>query len=188
MCVSTTPTSNIDLNFNPPSWLEWMKLLAVMMNWSLSPITFSISLPIVLSRTIGLKDLGVSYDFLFSLGIATVIDLLKCKGQYSNSIQALAMQIMLFKHLSSLRMILRWLHNNLSGPEIEALLQFAMAILNSSFENGQPEGSWFIDDFIKNINVHLMMESCVESGMKCVPQVIDVVTLLTIMFDGFDNG
>jgi len=62
-----------------------------------------------------------------------------------------------------------------------------MAILNSSFENRQLRGSWFIDDFIKNINIHLMMESCVESGMKCVPQVIDVVTLLIIMFDGFDN-
>jgi len=62
-----------------------------------------------------------------------------------------------------------------------------MAILNSSFENRGPRGSWFIDDFIKNINVHLTMESCVESGMKCVPQIVDVVTLLTIMFDGFDN-
>ena len=95
---------------------------------------------------------------------------------------------MLFKHLSSLRMILRWLHNNLSGPEIEALLQFAMAILNSSFENGQPRESWFIDDFIKNINIHLMIESCVESRMKCIPQVINVMTLLTVMFDGFDSG
>ena len=141
MCVSTTPTSNIDLNFNSPSWLEWMKLLAVVMNWSLSPITFSISLPIVLSRTIGLKDLGVSYDFLFGLGMATIVDLLKCEGQYPNSIQVLAMQIILFKYLSSLRMILRWLHNNLSGPEVEALLQFAMAILNSSFENRGPRGS-----------------------------------------------
>ena len=50
-----------------------------------------------------------------------------------------------------------------------------------------PRGSWFIDDFIKNINVYLIMESCVESGMKCILQVIDVMTLLTIMFDGFDS-
>ena len=135
ICISAIPVSIIDLNFNPLSWLEWMKLLATMMNWSLSSIAFSISLPIVLSRTISLKDLGVSYDFLFSLRITTVVDLLKCKGQYPNSIQVLAMQIMLFKHLSSLRIILRWLHNNLSRPEIEVLLQFAMAILNSSFKN-----------------------------------------------------
>ena len=136
MCVSATPTSVIDLNFNSSSWLGWIKLLAAVMNWSFSPITFAISLSIVLSRTIGLKDLGVSYDFLFSLGMTTVVDLLKCKDQYPNSIQVLAMQIMLFKHSLSLRMILRWLHDNLSRPGVETLLQFVMAILNSSFENG----------------------------------------------------
>jgi len=77
------------------------------MNCSLSLITFLISLPIVLSRMIGLKNLGELYDFLFSLGIMTVVDLLKCEGQYSNSIQVLAIPIMLFKHSSFLRMILR---------------------------------------------------------------------------------
>ena len=136
MCVSAIPTSAIDLNFNPSSWLGWMKLLAAMINYSLSLITFLINLPIVLSRTMGLKDLGVLYDFLFGLGITTVVDLLKYKGQYPNSIQVLAMQIMLFKQLSSLRIILKWLYNNLSGPEVEALLQFAMAILNSSIKKG----------------------------------------------------
>ena len=119
-----------------------MKLLAAMMNWSLSPITFLISLPIVLSRTIGLKDLEVSYNFLFGLRMMTIVDLLKCKGQNPNSIQTLAIWIILFKHLSSLRMILRWLYDNLSGPGIEVLLQFAMVILNSSFKNrGQGEVS-----------------------------------------------
>jgi len=136
MCVSATPTSVIDLNFNLPSWLGWIKLLAAMMNCSLSPITFLISLPIVLSRTIGLKDLGESYDFLLSLGIMTVVDILKCEGQYPNSIQVLAIPIMLFKHSLFLRMILRWLYDNLSGPEVKVLLQFAMVILNSSFEKG----------------------------------------------------
>ena len=68
-----------------------MKLFATVVNWSLSPITFSINLPNVLRRTIGLKDLRELYIFLFSLGITTVIDLLKYKGQNSNSIQALAM-------------------------------------------------------------------------------------------------
>ena len=52
----------------------------------------------------------------------------------------------------------------------------------------RPRGSWFIDEIIKNINVHLTIESCVKSGMKYIPQVIDVMTLLTIMFDGFDSG
>jgi len=32
-----------------------------------------------------------------------------------------------------------------------------------------------------------MMESYVESGMKCALQVINVMTLLIIMFDGFDS-
>ena len=90
----------------------------------------------MLSRTIGLKDLGVLYNFLFSLGMTTIVDLLKCKDQYPNSIQALATWIMLFKHLSSLRMILRWFYNNLSKPGIKALLQFAMVILNFFFKNG----------------------------------------------------
>ncbi len=119
-----------------------MKLLADVMNWSLSLITFLISLLIVLSRTICLKDLGMLYDFLFSLGMMTVVDLLKCKGQYSNSIQALSIWIMLFKHSSSLRMILKWLYDNLFRLGVEVLLQFAIVILNSSFENwGQEEVS-----------------------------------------------
>ena len=70
----------MNLNFKPLSWLEWIKLLAAVVNWSLSSITFSISLPTMLSRTIGLKDFGKSYDVLFGLGMMTVIDLLKYNG------------------------------------------------------------------------------------------------------------
>ena len=40
-------------------------------------MTFSISLPKVLSKTIGLNDLGESYNDLFGLGMITVDDLLK---------------------------------------------------------------------------------------------------------------
>ena len=105
--VSTIPASAMDLNFRPPNWLGWIKLLAAMVNWSLSPITFSISLPTVLSKTIGLKDFSKSYDFLFGLGMMTVVDLLKCNGQYLSLIHALAMQIMIPRHSSSLRIILR---------------------------------------------------------------------------------
>ena len=140
MCVSAIPTSIVDLNFRLPSWLGWMKSFAAMENWSLSPITFLISLPTVLSRTIGLKDFGESQDFLFSLGMTTVVDLLKYDGQYPSSIQVLVMWIMISRHSLSLRMILRWLHDNLSGLGAEALLQLAIAILNSSLENkGQEE-------------------------------------------------
>ena len=40
-------------------------------------MTFSISFPIVLSNTIGQKDLGKSYDNLLGLGMITVDDNLK---------------------------------------------------------------------------------------------------------------
>ena len=58
MCVSTILTSIVNLNFRLPSWLGWMKSFAAVANWSLSLITFLISLPTVLSRIIGLKDFG----------------------------------------------------------------------------------------------------------------------------------
>ena len=183
MCVSVTPTSVVDLNFNPPSWLGWMKLLAAIMNWSLSPITFLTSLPIVLSRTIGLKDLGVSYDFLFSLGMMTVVDLLKCEGQYpnisyaDNAIQAF---IIFEDDLEMTPQQLIWTR----GWSVVAV---CYGNLEFFLWKWRPRGSWFIDDFIKSINVHLTMESCVESGMKCVSQVVNVVTLLTIMFDGSNS-
>ena len=43
-------------------------------------MTFSISFPRVLSKTIGLNDLGESYDDLFGLGMITIDDLLKWFG------------------------------------------------------------------------------------------------------------
>jgi len=43
-------------------------------------MTFSISLPIMLRRTIGLKALGESYDFLLDLEMID-IEILKCKDQ-----------------------------------------------------------------------------------------------------------
>ena len=43
-------------------------------------MTFSNSLPIVLSRMIGQKVLGVPYDFLLSLGMMMVDEILKCDG------------------------------------------------------------------------------------------------------------
>ena len=45
------------------------------------------------------------------------------------------MQIMIPRHSLFLRIILRWLYDNLFGPGTKALLQLAIAILNSSFEN-----------------------------------------------------
>jgi len=39
------------------------------------------SLPIVLRRTMGLKDLGESYDSLLGLGMIIKVDILKYNGQ-----------------------------------------------------------------------------------------------------------
>ena len=78
--ISTMPASAVDLNLSPPSWLRWMKLLKATVNWSRSAITFSMSLPRVLSRTIGQKAFGLSYDGLFGFGMMTVVDILKYLG------------------------------------------------------------------------------------------------------------
>ena len=77
MCVRATPVSVVDLNFKSLSWLGWIKLFAAVRNWSLLPITFSISLPNMLSSTISLNNLGESYNALLGLDIITIIDLLK---------------------------------------------------------------------------------------------------------------
>ena len=55
------------------------------------------SLPTMLRRTIGLNDLEELYDFLLGLGMTIMVDLLKCEGQYPNSIQALVMLIMILR-------------------------------------------------------------------------------------------
>ena len=91
-------------------------------------------LPTVLKRTIGLKVLEELYNFLLGLGITTVVDLLKYKCQYPNSIHALAMLMMILRQSLSLRIIFKWLHNNLSGPEVDKLLQLDKASLNFSFK------------------------------------------------------
>ena len=51
----------------------------------------------------------------------------------------LAILMILFRHLLFLRMILRWLHDNLSGPGVEKLLQLVIVLLNSSLENRAQE-------------------------------------------------
>jgi len=41
--------------------------------------------------------------------------------------------------------------------------------------------------FIKDLDVNLTMESCVEYGIKHIPQVINIETLLIIVLNSF-NG
>jgi len=126
MCKSNTSVS---------SWLGWIKLLDTVCNCSLSPMTFLISLPIVLKRTIGLNDLGESYNFLLGLGITIIVEVLKCDGQYPKLMHALAIQMKVSRHSMSSNIILRWFHKRLSGPGAEELLQLDNANLNSSLEN-----------------------------------------------------
>jgi len=88
----------------------------------------------MLSSMIGLNDLGKSYDCLLGLEMTIVDDLLKWAGQWPRLMQAFAMLTILMRHLSCLRMDLRWLHDNLSGPEVDKLLQLLITFLNSSLE------------------------------------------------------
>jgi len=54
-------------------------------------MTFLISFPIMLSSTIGQKDLGVLYDSLLGLGMTTNVAILNWKGQNSYVMQVLVM-------------------------------------------------------------------------------------------------
>ena len=99
-------------------------------------MTFSISFPRVLNKTIGLNDLGESYDSLLGLGIITVDNILKWFGQYPKSMHTLAILMMLVIQSSSFIRDLRCLHDSLSSPGVDKLLQLSKVILNSSFENG----------------------------------------------------
>jgi len=70
-------------------------------------MTFSINLPIVLSRIISLNNLGELYNALLSLGMTTIIDLLKWEGQNPRLIHVLVMLMIMLKQTSSLSMTLR---------------------------------------------------------------------------------
>ena len=135
VCIRVILVLVVDLNLRPPSWLGWIKSLDTVWNCSLSPMTFSISLPIVLRRTIGLNDLGESYDFLLGLGITIVVEVLKCNSQYPKLIHVLAIRTKVSRHSISSKIVLRWFHESLSGPGAEELLQLDNANLNSSLEN-----------------------------------------------------
>ena len=134
--VRTTPMLVVDLNFRPPNWLGWIKLLLTIWNCNLSPMTFLISFPKVLSNTIGQKDLGKLYDSLLGLEMITVDDNLKWFGQYPKSMHILAILMTLVIQTLSLRMNLRCLHDSLSGSGVDELLQLSNVILNSSLEKG----------------------------------------------------
>jgi len=92
-------------------------------------------LEVLIITTIGLNDLDEPYNDLLGFGITIVDEILKCKGQEPNSIQAFVIAIMFFKHILSLRMILRYLHDNLSESRVDILLDLNKALVNSSSKN-----------------------------------------------------
>ena len=105
------------------------------MNWILSAITFSISLPRVFRRTIGQNAFRLSYDVLFGLEMMTVVDILKYLDQCPKLIQALAMLMIFERHLLFLMMNFQWHYNILLGPGAEVSTHFWIADLNSYLEN-----------------------------------------------------
>ena len=112
-----------------------MKLLLVTVNWSLSATTFSMSLPIVLSRTIGWKAFSWSYEGLLGLGMMMVDKILKYSGQCPRLMQASAMLTMLVRHESSLMISFKWCQVSLFGPGTDELLHLLIANLNLFLEN-----------------------------------------------------
>ena len=105
MWVRAMPASAVDLNFKPPSWLGWIKLLDATMNWSLLAITFSMSLPRVLRRMIGWKAFRWSYNDLFGLDMTIVVDTLKYFGQWPKLMQVSVMLMILDRQSSFAIMI-----------------------------------------------------------------------------------
>jgi len=81
-----------------------MKLLDATVNWILSAVTFSISLPRVFRRMMGRKAFRLLYDVLFGLGMTTVVEILKYLGQCPKLIQASAMLMIFDRHSSFLVM------------------------------------------------------------------------------------
>ena len=134
--VRVTPASDVNLCFRSPSWLGWIKLFEIKWNWSLLPITFLISFPIVLRRIIGLKDLEELYNSLLDFGMIIDVNTLKWDGQWPNSKHTSAMLITLFRHDLSLTIYLRCLQDNLSSPRVDKLLYLVIELVNSSLEKG----------------------------------------------------
>ena len=60
---------------------------------------------------------------------------MKCEGQCSKLIHALAISMNLLRYTLSLAIILRYLQDNLSGLGVDELLYFSTTLMNSFFEN-----------------------------------------------------
>jgi len=136
ICIRYTPASVVDLCLMPPSWLGSRKPLAVIWNYSLLLTTFLTSLPVVLRRTMGWKELSMLCNILFGLGMTMELTNLKWEGQYSNIMQVLAICTNFSRYMLCEIKALRCLHNMWSGPKVEDDEHLAIASLNSWLEKG----------------------------------------------------
>jgi len=98
-------------------------------------MTFLIDFPNVFRSTMDLKNFSESYNILLGFGITIVVEFLKWLGRCSKSKHALAMAIMLLKHVLSLMMLLRCHYESLSGLGADELLHLTIVLVNSISEN-----------------------------------------------------
>ena len=134
--VRATLASKVDLCLSLPNWHEWIKSFEMRINWRHSLMTFLMSFPNVLSKTMGQKDFGKSYDSLFSFGMIIIIEDLKCDSHQPILKHALAIFMILPRQTSLLIINLRWHQESLSGPGADKLLQLAMVFMNTFLEKG----------------------------------------------------
>ena len=81
ICVRKVPTLEVDCYLSSPNWYGCTKLLEIVWNCILSPMTFSINLPSMFNNAMGWKDLGESYNDLFGFGMIIHVKVLKWEGQ-----------------------------------------------------------------------------------------------------------
>ena len=113
-----------------------MIFLEINWNWSLLPITFSISLLSIFNSTIGLNIFGKSYEALLGLGMIMEDNVLKYDSQWPKLIHILAILVKFLRYELLLIITLRYLQDNLSEPEVKELLHLIIELLNSFSENG----------------------------------------------------
>lgn len=110
--IRIMPTSMVKHCLRLSNWQECMKFFKIDWNCSLSLMTFFMSLPSILSKTIGLNTFRKLYNVLFGFGI------------------------IFWRHSSFWMIILMCLQDNLFGLEVNILLHLKIALLNFSFEKG----------------------------------------------------
>jgi len=172
--VRVTPASKVDLCLSLLNWHRWMKLFEMKRNWRCSPMTFLMSFPNVLSKTMGWKDLGKLYDSLFSFGMTIVIEDLKCDGYQPISKHVLAIFMILPRQTLLLIINLRWHQESLLGPRTDKLLHFCDGLHKIFLRERWPFFGWFVMDFFKNIDVDLTILSIIKSWMKSISEIVDL--------------